>query len=313
MRAFDIVTVGCVFKENIQFPTHTIGPLLGATVSYSSITLGRLGARVGMVSNVGNDMPDSLLRPIVDSRVDMKGLHVRQDAPTTTTLLVYSQNGTKEVKYLKKAPAITFTDIPDDYLKTKAVFFCAVDFDVSPETVGEVHSKGITTAADMGGFGGAHVSEQSMTNFVRKRKIMLDAYGRYIDIAKVSLEDCVYLFGMEDIEEHEALKRLLATGIDTAVLTLGQRGSIIANTGGEIIEVPAIPAKALDTTGAGDTFMAAFLYRYLQTEDLYTAGLFASAAASLLIEKTGGATLERIPAIEEVRERLKVFGGDSHS
>ena len=99
----EVIAIGHIFNERIQFPDRTVGPLLGATVSYSSVVLGRLGAGVGIVSNVGRDTPADLLRPISEAGVDTAGLHVRSDAPTTTTLLVYRPDGTKKIEYVKKA------------------------------------------------------------------------------------------------------------------------------------------------------------------------------------------------------------------
>ncbi len=42
------------------------------------------------------------------------------------------------------------------------------------------------------------------------------------------------------------------------VVTLGERGAAIATRGGPVIRVPAVPVRAVDTTGAGDAFVGAF-------------------------------------------------------
>ncbi len=298
-----IITIGFVFNENIRFPDRSIGPLLGATVAYSSVALGRLGARVGIVTNVGTDIPESLLAPIIESGVDTRGLHRSGKFPTTTTLLEYDPEGFKVIRYLKKAPRIRFDDIPDAYLSAEMAFFCAVDFDVSAETVRKVKSTGITTAADLGGFGGAHTSKEEMKEFANNRSRILRSYTENIDIGKASLEDCYHLFGDSGLTEERALEQLLDSGIKIAVMTLGERGAVIASSEGTT-RIPAAPARVIDTTGAGDVFMAAFLLEYLNTGDLYKAGLFAGSTASLLIEKSGGVNIDRIPDFDQVRRRL---------
>jgi sugar/nucleoside kinase (ribokinase family) len=305
-NSVQIATIGHIFNENIQFPDRSIGPLLGSTVAYSSVALGRLGARVGIVSNVGTDIPRSLLAPIVESGVDIKGLHRSGKFPTTTTLLVYDPDGYKVIRYLKKAPRIRFDDIPKTYLSAKIAFFCAVDFDVSAETVRKVKSTGITTAADLGGFGGAHTSKEEMQEFANNRSRILRSYAENIDIGKASLEDCYHLFGDGGLTEKQALTQLLDTGIGIAVVTLGERGAVIATSDGTT-RIPAAPTQVVDTTGAGDVFMAAFLLEYLNTGDLYKAGLFAGATASLLIEKSGGVSIDRLPDFHQVRRRLGHF------
>lgn len=62
-------------------------------------------------------------------------------------------------------------------------------------------------------------------------------------------------------------QRLLAAGARLAVVTLGPAGSL-ANTRGKILRLPAIPVTALDTTGAGDAFIAGFLDDYAKQLNL---------------------------------------------
>lgn len=42
------------------------------------------------------------------------------------------------------------------------------------------------------------------------------------------------------------------------VVTLGERGAVVLPRGGAVTRVPAFPARAVDTTGAGDAFVGAF-------------------------------------------------------
>lgn len=65
-----------------------------------------------------------------------------------------------------------------------------------------------------------------------------------------------------DQADHE-LQRLLSEGARMAIATLGAEGALAA-IGNERIRVPAEPVKPVDTTGAGDSFIAGFLEAYLQ-------------------------------------------------
>ena len=65
------------------------------------------------------------------------------------------------------------------------------------------------------------------------------------------------------------------------VTTLGAKGCRIRSTG-EVI--PAPPAKAVDTTGAGDTFTAVLAVRFAEGESLQEACLAANAAAAKSVE-----------------------------
>jgi sugar/nucleoside kinase (ribokinase family) len=82
--------------------------------------------------------------------------------------------------------------------------------------------------------------------------------------------------------------------------TLGDRGSRLWS-GGHWQKVPAFPAREVDPTGAGDVFAAAFLARYIETNDIAQSSLFAAAAAAVSVEAVGTAG---IPSRAQVEERL---------
>ncbi|MEA4811869.1 MAG: carbohydrate kinase family protein [Anaerolineaceae bacterium] len=70
------------------------------------------------------------------------------------------------------------------------------------------------------------------------------------------------------------------------VLTKGAQGSQIFR-GAESYAIPAFPAQVVDTTGAGDTFNASFLFAHMMAWGLLECGRFASAAASEKIARFG--------------------------
>ena len=75
------------------------------------------------------------------------------------------------------------------------------------------------------------------------------------DIAKLSDDELEFLTGRRD---PAAVQSLWHAGLKVAVLTMGGRGSILITGDGQR-EIPSIPVKAVDTTGAGDGFVAGFL------------------------------------------------------
>ena len=72
------------------------------------------------------------------------------------------------------------------------------------------------------------------------------------------------------------------------VLTLGEKGAVYA-CGGERIRQDAFPAKAVDTTAAGDTFTGYFLASVLQGDTVCEALRRAARAASMAVERSGAA------------------------
>ena len=81
------------------------------------------------------------------------------------------------------------------------------------------------------------------------------------------------------------------------VLTLGEEGSLFAG-GGQVLRQPAFPVTAVDTTGAGDTYLGYFLAACLETGCPQTALERAAKAAAAAVTRTGAA--EAIPRAEEL-------------
>ena len=116
------------------------------------------------------------------------------------------------------------------------------------------------------------------------------------------------LTGIEPSTEENAKKaaRKLYEEIEPefVVLKLGEKGAMLFD--GKTAEmIPCFDVTAVDTTGAGDTFNAAFAVSYCNGKSIKDAITFAHAAAGLSVMKEGGA--DSIPALEEVHRFLDTF------
>lgn len=295
-----LITVGHVIKEIIRFPDKEIGPVLGSPAAYSAVTASRLGVKTGIVTRIGRDMPATLLQPLRDAGIDMRGIKVA-GKNSRTTILSYDMAGNKSVSYEKIAPPILFSDVPEEYLEAEAALICPMDFEVPLSTLQSLYEHHLVLMADLGGFGGTVATIHPLSPKTANH-VFLEELVKYCSIIKVSLEDCQYLFGA--IQDPEVAGNLLIElGAKVVILTLGGDGSQVY-VGQEKFIVPPFPARVIDTTGAGDAFCGAFLAEYLNTHNLHLSALFASAAASLMIEESGGVQVSRMPTPEQVRRKL---------
>ena len=85
--------------------------------------------------------------------------------------------------------------------------------------------------------------------------------------------------------------------VELLAYTRGERGAEISHHQSRR-HIDAFPAQAVDPTGAGDVFAAAFLVRYREMGDPWEAARFAACAASLIVEAEGTAGTPDRPAIE---------------
>jgi ribokinase len=95
---------------------------------------------------------------------------------------------------------------------------------------------------------------------------------------------------------------LLKNGAGAALITLGEKGSLL-HTRSESVHIGAVDAgPVIDTTGAGDAYNGAFAFAIAAGRDPAEAGRFASAAAGISVTRPG--TAASMPKLAEVEALL---------
>jgi sulfofructose kinase len=98
----------------------------------------------------------------------------------------------------------------------------------------------------------------------------------------------------------EACRRIADLGPRVAAVTRGARG-YVALDGGKVIQRPAFPVEAIDTTGCGDVFHAGFIYGLIRRWSHEKSFDFAAWAAARVSLQMGGRN--GIPSLAEIEER----------
>ena len=98
-----------------------------------------------------------------------------------------------------------------------------------------------------------------------------------------------------------AASRLLETGLHRVFISLGTQGVFAADQK-EMLMQPCIPAQMRNATGAGDAFMAALAWAYLEGTALAETARAAAAAAAIAIE--GEETINPAMSADAVRSRM---------
>lgn len=116
----------------------------------------------------------------------------------------------------------------------------------------------------------------------RNHKLLQRIVQDYVDILFVNEKEAKEFTGKE--EEEAAIE--LGKMVKIAIVKIGERGSIISGDGG-LHYIAPFPAKAIDTTGAGDTYAAGFLYGCCCGWPLERCGKLGSLLASKVVEQKG--------------------------
>jgi ribokinase len=123
--------------------------------------------------------------------------------------------------------------------------------------------------------------------------------ARLVDLLFVSSEEAALLTGACD--PYESFARLRRAGARDVVMKLGKRGCLILEEG-VVRQVPSFAVRAVDSTGAGDAFAAAFLQARLRRWPIAEAAVAANAAGAVSASVVGAG--EKTPGLPEITRVL---------
>jgi sugar/nucleoside kinase (ribokinase family) len=130
--------------------------------------------------------------------------------------------------------------------------------------------------------------------------------AKLVDFIKPNEHESVTITGRKD--PLQTISKLRDMSPAVPIVTLAERGSMLID-GSQLYHIPAFTTNALDPTGAGDVYAGSFIAEYSRSKDIVGAALFASAAASIMVEQIGPGFVISLEAVEErralIRERLK--------
>ena len=92
------------------------------------------------------------------------------------------------------------------------------------------------------------------------------------------------------------------TGVGSVVLTLGARGALVLERGQDVYVLSPHQVEVVDTTAAGDAFVAALAVALGENKSLQEAAEFANAAGALTVTKAGAQP--SLPRRDEVMQLL---------
>ena len=268
-----------------------VGVFAGGTESNVACAAAQLGLRTAVFGEVGDDAhADFLVWEFQRHGVSTTHLAHRPSSASAMTVILVSDSGERSVVYVPM-PGSAASDRPDlqaALAGCRTVYTMPYDVDEFERVAEAAHALGTEVAID--------VEREVARNPAHLRRLL-----QHCDIA--FLNESGFTAGTGQAPSTEGLQALLATsGCRTLVLTLGARGAMAADARGAAFE-PAYPATVVDTTGAGDSFNAAYLAARLRWSSLRQCLAFACAAASCTIGAMGARTA--LPTQAEVEAVMR--------
>jgi ribokinase len=238
----------------------------------------RLGGDVGFIGSIGDDdFGKSLRASLFDSGVDTAYLSVIPKSSTGVALVLSEASGENSIAIAAGANDLllpTDIDAATDAIAKASIIVCQFESPVA--TIEHV----ITVAKTCGvpvllNPAPARPVTDAMLNGIRflvpNRHELADLTGLPTDT-------------VADVEA--AANALLRRGVETVIVTLGRDGVLRAGVDGARV-IPGPIVQAVDTTGAGDTFVGGFAAEWCRTFDVDSAIAFAQRAAAYSVTSRG--------------------------
>ena len=272
-----------VFTREVSFMEEAESNV-GGDAANESIVMAKLGNKVALSAEIGDDSTAKQLRDVFDRYgVNTDLLVVREGKKTRINIVLIRPDGERHfVIFPMDFDEFCGKDLNYEALsRTKLVSIGSIHHlpkldDALPGYLKAAKEAGCITSADMcPNLGG------------NEDQIVVDCC-KYLDYLIPSEGEMRDLFG-EDWNPKDAARTLRSWGAKHVVIKLSSKGCYIQDDEYDEI-VPAFQAKAIDTTGAGDSFAGGFLTGVLKGWDLKKCAIFGAASGCCSVQAIGANT-----------------------
>lgn len=272
----NICCIGHITLDHVITPRSDIF-MPGGTAYYFGHAMAAINARDFLLATALAPDQMEAVQALRNLGVDVRVFNSRQ---TVCFENIYGQNSNHRTqRVLHKADPFTVDNIRNIDAKIFHLGTLLAD-DFAPEIIPELASRA-TVSADVQGFL-RHVEGTDVHPCDWDQKLQLLPH---ISILKANEHEMESITGYSD--PRLAARQLAQWGVREVVLTLGDAGSLIYESG-TFHQIPAYPVENLiDATGCGDTYMAGYLQLRTAGESIPDAGRFAAAMCSLKLAASG--------------------------
>lgn len=302
--------VGKGLDHSILFEKRPGGSIFNVVVG-----LRRLGVPVSFLTKVGGDeFGHGLMDIIREEKINTECLKRDVNLKTTLAFVAVNNEGKPEFRFYRENAADTMLTISEIR-------------DINPRNYSMYHFGSISLLEKPASDAYLEVlnmfcREKVITSFdpnirpslIKDKKKFLNMFFRIseiVDILKMSDDDLGYITGLIDVKE--GLKKIPNKNNSLILVTLGKNG-VISYYKDQFTHVPTFnKIRVKETTGCGDAFMAAIIYKLLNcngfpvllTSKLTDILTFANGVATIVGTRYGASN--SMPRLSEVKKFISLY------
>ena len=278
----DIIVRGIVGFPELGREIHCseIRTVMGGSSSIFACRLGQLGAKVDILGVVGRDENGRIVLDTLHSNnVCIDNVIIRDDVQTGVTISLTYPTDKALITFMGSIGALEPSDVkPEffqdhDHVHISSIYFQPRLLDSIPDLFEEAKSQGLTTSLD--------TQDDPSGEYRKIWKIL-----QYTDIFLPNEREAKSIAKSRSLDE--ALERI-GSKVKVLAIKCGDRGAV-GMFEGRTVRVDPIRVDPVDTTGAGDSFDAGFIYYFVCKRMEFEDSLrFANAMGALSCLYVGGA------------------------
>ncbi len=312
-KKYDVVSMGEMIVDFTRYGTSENGYTLyeqnpGGGAANIAASVARLGGSVAFLGKVGSDcIGNALKEALLHENVDISGLVSDGITKTSLAFVQVDPRGERSFSFYGETPAhlaLQPEELNFALLRSTEILAYGdkiLAFPGIQQTTMQAVKTAKTSGAKIAFDPNIRLSLWSSPEVARATILEHLPNCNYI---KLSVEELSFLTGQPNIEK--AAATIFHPGLSLLVITDGENGAY-AFTTSETVSHPAYPAKAIDTTGAGDAFWGGTLYQLARNRgndfppdyliDLLS---FSCACGALAVTRKGA--VPAMPTLEMVRQ-----------
>lgn len=270
--------------------------------------LAKLGHKTAFIGKVGDDgFGHQLEQALMEVGIDTVNLKFDKEVHTTLAIVQTFENGDRDFSFYRKPGAdmmITKGEVSEELLKETEIFhFGTLSMTDDKNTEATKHALALAKESGAIITFDPNIRMPLWDSEEHLREAM--SYGmEYCQVLKISDNEIQWFTGEEDFDK--GVERIRAKyDIPLILVSMGPEGSRAYYKDMIVSQAPFLQENTIETTGAGDTFMACVIHKVLtygldQLDrcKLQEMLVFANAAASLITTKKGA--LRVMPTKDEV-------------
>ncbi|EWG71579.1 Fructokinase [Enterobacter sp. DC1] len=240
----------------------------GGAPANVAVGIARLGGQSAFIGRVGDDpFGRFMAKTLADEKVDVKSMRLDPAHRTSTVVVDLDDHGERSFTFMVRPSADLFLEPADlpTFSAGEWLHVCSIALSAEPsrsatfEAIGAIREAGGYVSFD------PNIRPDLWPDENELRRC-LELALQSADVVKLSVEELAFLTGNVDV--NVGLHALMARCPARLVLVTQGKEGVIAWHDGAVKHYPATPVQCVDTTGAGDAFVAGLLYGLAAGHDL---------------------------------------------